>query len=94
MQVQAAGLPPRTPEGVGQLMVRNREGGQVPLRSVVAARLVDASGFIDRLDLTPAVTVTANPAAGVSLEKARRACEAAFEQARGEAKLPSSYRLR
>jgi multidrug efflux pump subunit AcrB len=49
--------------------------------------------ILARLDLSPMVEVTANPAAEVSLVESRTLCEKLFEQGRTESRLPAEYRL-
>ncbi len=76
-----------------QLKVRNNRGEMVPLASVAAIREISGPLAIDRLDLRPAVEITANPAAGVSLGQARKVCETAAEDIRKQLGLSAEYRL-
>ena len=48
---------------------------------------------LDRVDLRPAITVSANPANGVSLAEARWLCEKLAEQVRHERRLPAEYEV-
>jgi RND family efflux transporter MFP subunit len=79
-------------DGLRRLQVRNNQGQMVRLGTIVSVRDTLGPTVFDRLDLLPAVPVTANPA-GVSLAEARSVCERLAEEARKELRLPADYRL-
>jgi multidrug efflux pump subunit AcrB len=56
----------------------------VSLSSLVTVRRVEGPEVIERLDLCPAIGITANPAAGVSISEARILCESLAEELRKE----------
>jgi RND family efflux transporter MFP subunit len=78
---------------IKQLKVRNAGGQMVPLSSFLTVRETDAPTTVDRVDLWPAATISANPAAAVSPAEARWLCEALAEQVRKERRLPADYGL-
>jgi multidrug efflux pump subunit AcrB len=74
----------RLPDGAGrrtivetlnQLKVRTRNGQMVPLQTIAALREVSDPAQLDRIDLQPAISITANPALGLTLAEARFVCE-------------------
>jgi multidrug efflux pump subunit AcrB len=81
------------PEKIRLLQVRNRKGDMVPLGKLLKVRQFQASLVLDRLNLRPAVKITANPAPGASLAQARKLCDALAEEVRRELRLPPEYRL-
>jgi multidrug efflux pump len=60
---------------IKKLMVRNSEGKTVALGSVLTVRQSSGPAIIERFNMYPAVTITANPAPGVSLDEARKTCD-------------------
>jgi RND family efflux transporter MFP subunit len=80
-------------EMVKQLKIRNARGELVPLGAVVALRDATTPATIDRLDIQPAVEITASPAKGVTLGQARRACESAAKEVRAERRFSTEYQL-
>jgi multidrug efflux pump subunit AcrB len=80
-------------ETIKRLKVRNAKGEMVPLAALLEVREIRAPRALDRLDGRPMVEVTANPAAGVSLARARALCESLAEEVRRELRLPAEYRL-
>jgi RND family efflux transporter MFP subunit len=75
-------------DSIKQLRARNSTGQMVPLGSLVTVRDVSGPAVLNRLDLSPAVEITANAAPGLSLAEARSICE----RLAGE-ELPAGYRL-
>jgi multidrug efflux pump subunit AcrB len=77
-----------TTEDLKRLKVRNDQGKMVPLVDFVGVRELRAPMAVKRVNLYPAVTITANPTNGVSLKEARVLCER-----EAAAVLPTGYRL-
>ena len=65
----------------------------MPLSDLVAVREVEVSAAFERLNGLPMVALTANPAPGVSLARARALCEARAAEVRSELGLSAEYRL-
>jgi len=80
-------------DDIKQLKVRNVKGEMVSLTSLVTVRRVEGPEVIERLDLCPAIGITANPAAGVSVSEARILCESLAEELRKELGLQTQCRL-
>ncbi len=80
-------------EDLQRLKVRNNQGRMIALGSLAKVRTITAPRVIVRLDMKPAVEVSANLVSGVTPEQARAACEAEFAAARRELKLSDEYRL-
>jgi len=78
---------------IGKLMVRTVDGRMVALGSFAELRETKTADVVERLNLYPAVAVTANPAPGVSLAQVRALCETLLEEARKELGLTDGYRL-
>ncbi len=78
---------------VKHLKVRSGEGQMVPLASLVTLRETEGPQSIDRLDLRPAMQISANPARGVSLAQARWLCETLAQEVRKELQLSPEYAL-
>jgi multidrug efflux pump subunit AcrB len=75
-----------------RLKVRNDKGAMVPVGSVATLRVDRVPDRLERIDLLPAVSITANPAGGLSLTEARFVCERVAEEVLPKAR-PSDYRL-
>jgi multidrug efflux pump subunit AcrB len=60
---------------LNQLRVRNSKGKMVPLRAVTTIRSNAEPKSLERVDLFPAVSITAQPAGGLSLAECRFICE-------------------
>ena len=69
------------------------DGKVVPLRNVATVRRAEAPPVIWRFDGRRGVPITASPAKGVSVEKARDDARDAAGEARKELKLPEGYRV-
>jgi multidrug efflux pump subunit AcrB len=80
-------------EEIRKLQVRNSKGDMVPLAALLKVREFQAPRVLDRLNLRPAVKITANPAPGTSLAEARKRCDTFAEEVRRELRLPAEYRL-
>jgi multidrug efflux pump len=80
-------------ELIKKLQVRARSGKMVPLSTLVSFKEASGPSSVDRVDLRPAATISANPAAGVSLAEARWLCETLAEQVRKEMHLPAENEL-
>jgi multidrug efflux pump subunit AcrB len=80
-------------EALKELRGRGADGRLVPLSALVAVREVEGTGTVERFNLQPMVLLTANPAPGVSLARARALCEARAEEVRRELGLSAEYRL-
>jgi multidrug efflux pump subunit AcrB len=93
VQVRADGNSRDRVGDLKQFKVRNNKGDMVPLGDLAAVRESMGPLVIDRLNLRPAVEITANPASGVSLDQARTLCETAAEAVRKELGLSAEYRL-
>jgi multidrug efflux pump subunit AcrB len=63
-------------EGLKQLKIRNNLGQMVPLGAIVTVREVSQAAIVERVNGRPALVIRANPAAGESIERARKAIEA------------------
>jgi multidrug efflux pump subunit AcrB len=83
----------KKPDDIGKLAVRSGSGQMVALSTVAAVRTTAGPAFIDRLDLYPMVEVSANPAAGVSLDQIHALCETLFAEVRKELGLGEGYQL-
>ena len=83
----------KKPADIGKLAVRSASGQMVPLSSIVSVRTTAGPPFIDRFNLYPIVEVSANPAAGVSLDQIHAICETLFGAIRKELGLSEAYRL-
>jgi multidrug efflux pump subunit AcrB len=75
-----------------QLRVRNDKGAMVPVSSVATIREDRVPDRLERIDLLPAISITANPARGFSLAEARFVCERLAEEILAKEHL-SDYRL-
>jgi multidrug efflux pump len=93
LDIPAAGKFGKRADDLKQIKIRNSEGKMVPLATVVTMKTTTAPAAILRLDMMPAVHITANPAADVSPAEARKLCATLFDQARKELRLPSEYKL-
>ncbi len=62
------------------LKVRNDKGGMVPFRSIATIRQDRAPDGLERIDLQPAVSITASLAGKLSLAEARFVCERLAEE--------------
>jgi multidrug efflux pump subunit AcrB len=80
-------------DGLRELKIRNSRGQMIPLNAFVTLRESTQPLALHFLDYQPMVEVTANPAAGVSVEQARKLCEAAAHAARRDLGLGERYRL-
>jgi RND family efflux transporter MFP subunit len=93
LQVQLAPSDRGLIAGAKRLKVRNGDGEMVPLTSLVTFRETEGPESIDRLDFRPAIQISANPAAKVSLAQARWLCETLTEEVRKELHLSPEYGL-
>jgi multidrug efflux pump subunit AcrB len=93
VQAEAGRGPGNRAEDIKRLKVRNARGEMVPLAAVLTVREIRASQAVDRLDGLPLVQITANPAAGVSLPRARALCDSLAAEVRRELRLGTSYRF-
>ncbi|MBI3821938.1 MAG: efflux RND transporter permease subunit [Planctomycetes bacterium] len=93
LNVQLDGKPGGRVRDLKQIQVRNSKCDMVPIGSLVNVKAIDAPATIHRIDLRPAVQVSANPAADVSLLEARGFAASQFEKARKKLRLPADYRL-
>ena len=75
-----------------RLKVRNDKGAMVPVRSIATLRQDRAPDRLERIDLLPAVSITASLAGGLSLAEARFVCEHLAEEVLPKER-PSDYRL-
>jgi len=80
-------------DDIKRLKVRNAKGDMVPISGLVTVRTSEAAAILDRLNLYPAVEITANPAPGKPLSQVRAQCETVAEEARKEFGLPEDYRM-
>jgi multidrug efflux pump subunit AcrB len=80
-------------EELKKLRVRDADGRLVLLSDLVAVGEVEVSAAVERLNGFPMMSITANPARGVSLAQARALCEARAEEVRRELGLSAEYRL-
>jgi multidrug efflux pump subunit AcrB len=76
-----------------QLQVRTAKGEMVRLGVIAEVKHIEGPGAIQRVDMNPALLVSANPASGTTPAQARAVCESQFEVARQELRLPAGYRL-
>jgi multidrug efflux pump subunit AcrB len=81
------------PADIGKLAVRSASGQMVSLSAIVSVRTTVGQTFIDRFNMYPIAAVSANPAAGVSLDQVHATCEAQFAAIRKELGLSEAYRL-
>jgi multidrug efflux pump subunit AcrB len=79
-------------ETLNQLKVRTRRGQMVRLSTVAALRRVDEPAQLERIDLQPAVTFTANPSAGTTPAEARSVCERLATEVLAS-ETPAHYRM-
>jgi multidrug efflux pump subunit AcrB len=75
-----------------RLKVRNDKGAMVPVRSIATLRQDHAPDQLERIDLLPAVSITASLAGGLSLAEARFVCEVLAQEVLTKER-PSDYRL-
>ena len=76
-----------------QMKIRNVKGDMVPVTALVTILEIKEPRVIYRLNLEPMVALTASPASGLSLAKARMVIGLLAEEAREEAGLSREYRL-
>jgi multidrug efflux pump subunit AcrB len=76
-----------------QLKVRNKKGELEPLSGFVKIREVAGPVAVERLNMQPMVSITANLGYPTTLAQARTLCESAVNEARKELHLPATYRL-
>jgi hydrophobic/amphiphilic exporter-1 (mainly G- bacteria), HAE1 family len=69
----------RTPESIAQATVRTAGGQLVPLRTLVTFDQGSGPASIDRLNRQRQITITANPAPGISQAEGQGVVQAAFE---------------
>jgi multidrug efflux pump subunit AcrB len=62
-------------DALDRLRFRTDKGQMVPLRAVAALRQADEPARLERLDLLPAVSISASPAGRLTLAEARSLCE-------------------
>lgn len=93
IKVQANIGPGDWTRGLRELKIRNSRGQMIPLSAFLRPRETTEPLALHFLDYQPMVEVTANPAAGVTLEQARKLCEAAAHEARNGLGLGVQYRL-
>jgi multidrug efflux pump subunit AcrB len=75
-----------------RLRVRSDKGVMVPVAAVATLRQERAPDRLERIDLFPAVSITASLAGGLSLAEARFVCERLAEEILPK-EPPSDYRL-
>jgi len=83
----------KKPADIGKLAVRSASGQMVPLSAIVSVRTTAGPPFIDRFNMYPIMEVSANPAAGISLDQIHTICETLFGVIRKELGLSEGYRL-
>ncbi len=83
----------KKPAKIGKLAVRSASGQLVSLSAIVSVRTAAGRPFMDRFNMYPIVEVSANPAAGVSLDEVHAACEALFGAIRKKLGLSEAYQL-
>jgi RND family efflux transporter MFP subunit len=93
VQVQVAPSDRELIADARRLKFRSADGLMIPLPSLVTFRELEVPESIDRIDLRPAVAVSANPAPGVSLAQARWLCETVAEEVREELQLSAEHAL-
>lgn len=76
-----------------KLQIRNNQGEMVPLAKLAEVRTLEAPAVVHRIDLRPAVFVTAQIQAGTTRKEVEAHCEREFAAARNELQLPATYRL-
>ena len=77
---------------LNQLKVRTNKGALVPLSAVAAFRREPELSHLERIDFLPAVSITATPAAGLTLADARSVCERLAAEILPKQQ-PTEYRL-
>ncbi len=80
------------PDALDQLRVPNNKSGMVPLREVITVRSNAEPKSLERVDLSPARSVTAEPATGLSLGECRFICEHLAAEVL-PSRQPGDYRL-
>lgn len=75
-----------TPENIGQIYVRNRDGGMVPLSAVVQTKYINGVDLVTRFNNFPAVKITGAPAPGYSSGEALQVMEQIIHEV-----IPSNY---
>ncbi|MCC7373870.1 MAG: multidrug efflux RND transporter permease subunit [Verrucomicrobiales bacterium] len=63
------------PEDIGQLYVRNQEGGMVPLSTLVTVGKMSGPNFVSRFNLYTSAEINGSPALGFSSSQALKAIE-------------------
>ena len=81
----------KKPADIGKLAVRSVSGRMVPLSAIVSVRMTAGRAYIDRFNMYPMVEVSANPAAGISLDQVHAICETLFGVVRKELALSEGY---
>jgi multidrug efflux pump subunit AcrB len=76
-----------------KITIRNMEGQKVPLDRLLSVRAVDSPLIVERVNLYPALGITANPVPGMALTEARALCESLAEDIRRELGLSAHCRL-
>jgi multidrug efflux pump subunit AcrB len=90
LPVDAGG--PANLDTLNQLKVRTRQGQMAALHTVAALRQLNEPITLDRIDLNPAISITANPAEGSTLAEARTVCERLAAEILPKQQ-PADYRL-
>lgn len=75
-----------SPESIGQIYVRNKDGVMVPLSSVVRTNSISGVDLVTRFNNYPAVKITGSPAAGYSSGQALAVAEKILQEA-----MPANY---
>jgi multidrug efflux pump subunit AcrB len=75
VRIDADNGPARDVDTLNQLKVRNDKGEMVPLRAVSTVSRKEEPSDLERVNFSPAVSITASPAGGLSLAEARFVCE-------------------
>jgi multidrug efflux pump subunit AcrB len=78
---------------IKKLKVRNARRELVSVGDLVKVSKVNGPVLVERFNLYPAVEITANIAAGISLSDARKLCERQLEEVRKELRLPNGLVL-
>ncbi len=81
----------RNPEKLDDIYLRSSNGGQVPLNTISQATETTGPLLISRQGQFPSVTVSFDPAQGVSLDRAVQAVEAAKDQVGLPASIMGSF---